>query len=162
MRIQWIVGAAAALAVTAGAQLARGGDGTEVTERLGFMAGCWQGRADGGIIDERWTPAANIMLGATRYLSEGQVTGYEFAVIALDGGETVMTPYPGGVRSEHGFRLERGTGERAVFSAPEHDFPKRIHYGPAGDSLFVRIDGGEGSDQADEWTMGRVDCDPRE
>ena len=159
MRIHWIAGAAAVLAVAAGARLARGGEGHPEVERLEFMAGCWQGRAQSGTIDERWTPAANIMLGATRYLSDGRVTGFELTVIALEGGEIVMTPYPEGVRSQHGFRLEPGTGEPAVFRAPEHDFPKRILYGPAGDSLLVRIDGGEGSDQAAEWKMGRVDCE---
>lgn len=163
MRIQWIAGAAAVLAATAGAQLARGGERTAETERLGFMAGCWQGRAAAGTIDESWTPAANIMLGTTRYVSGGRVTGFEFAVIALEGSEIFMTPYPEGNRSEHTFRLEPETGERAVFAAPEHDFPKRILYSPgAGDSLHVRIDGGEGSNQSAEWTLGRVDCHRQE
>jgi hypothetical protein len=132
-----MAGAAAVAAVTVGSQLVRGGQEYGEVERLGFMAGCWEGRAEGGTIDERWTPAANIMLGTTRYLSGGRVTGFEFAVIAVDaGGEIVMTPY-----------------------GPEHDFPKRILYGFVDDSLSVRIDGGEGSDEAAEWKMGRVDCE---
>lgn len=160
MRIQWKAGAAAVLAVAAGAGLALGGAEEPETERLDFMAGCWQGRAEGGTIDERWTPAANVMLGTTRYLSGGRVTGFEFAVVALVEGEVLMTPYPGGSRSEHDFRLQPDAGERAVFAAPEHDFPKRIQYSAAaGDSLHVRIDGGEGSEHSDEWTLGRVDCD---
>jgi hypothetical protein len=130
-------------------------------ERLAFLAGCWEVREpEGGTIEERWTPAANVMLGTTRYVTDGGVSGFELAVIQLEDGVVVMTPYPGGIRSEHGFRLQPAAGEAAVFAAPEHDFPKRIHYAPAaGDSLRIRIDGGEGSEEAAEWRLGRVDCE---
>ena len=158
-RVPWMACAAAVLVVAGGTRSTRGGEDAAETERLGFMAGCWQGRAEGGTIEERWTPQANVMLGTTRYLSGGRVTGFELAVIEHDGGEVVMTPYPQGNRSEHGFRLEPDTGDRAVFTAPEHDFPKRIQYGLAGGSLVIRIDGGAGSDEAAEWKLDRVDCE---
>lgn len=159
----WVSAAVAiAFAATTGLSLAGDSGEPEGVERLGFMAGCWEGRASAGTIEERWTPAANLMLGTTRYVSGGRVTGFEFALIALDGEDVMLTPFPSGVRSQHGFRLEPGAGERAVFAAPEHDFPKRIIYAAAaGDSLLVRIDGGEGSDQFAEWRMGRMDCDRR-
>jgi hypothetical protein len=153
---------AAALAAKAGLPRAQDLSETEGAHDLGFMAGCWEGKANGGTIEERWTPAANLMLSTTRYVVDGWVTGFEFALISLEGGDVLMAPFPDGVRSEHTFRLESGASGRAVFAAPEHDFPKRIIYAAApGDSLRVRIDGGEGSDQASEWGMGRVDCDRR-
>ena len=159
-RIWWMAGIA--IATTAGSAHAQESHRPEDARDLAFMTGCWEGSASEGTIEERWTPAANLMLGTTRYVVNGRVTGFEFAVISGEGGDISMTPYPEGVRSEHSFRLASGVGERAVFEAPEHDFPKRILYATApGDSLRVRIDGGEGSDQASEWRLGRVDCDRR-
>jgi hypothetical protein len=157
----WVSAAIAiAFAATTGLPLAGDSGEPKAVERLGFIAGCWEGRASVGTIEERWTPAANLMLGTTRYVSGGRVTGFEFTLIALEGEDVMLTPFPSGVRSQHGFRLEPGAGERAVFAAPEHDFPKRIIYAAAaGDSLLVRIDGGEGSDQFGEWRLGRIGCD---
>lgn len=152
---------AVGLALAGVTQGARIGGGALETDRLAFMAGCWEGASGEGRIEERYTPAANVMLGTTRYLRDGLVTGFEFTLIEARDGAVVLTPHPDGIRSAHGFRLQPG-GDRAVFAAPEHDFPKRIAYAPAGpDSLTVRIDGGEGSSEASEWRMGRVDCDRR-
>ena len=162
MRIRWTAAIAIALAATAGLPRAQDVGEPEEVERLGFMAGCWEGTVNGGMIEESWTPAANLMLSTTRYVVDGRVTGFEFALITIEGSDVVMTPFPEGVRSEHGFHLEPGASGQAVFAAPEHDFPKRITYAAAaGDSLRVRIDGGEGSNQASEWKMGRAGCDRR-
>lgn len=130
---------------------------------LAFMAGCWEGPAEGGTVEERYTPpAGDVILGTTRYLRDGRVTGYEFMLIEREGGRVLLIPYPGGRRSEDAFTLTVADGRRAVFEAPEHDFPRRIAYAAAeGDSLVARIDGGEGSEQAAEWRMGRISCDPR-
>jgi hypothetical protein len=155
----WIrMAMAVGLALTGATQGAQVGAPVKI-EELGFMTGCWEGAAGEGRIEERYTPAANVILGTTRYLRDGVVTGFEFTLIEERDGAVVLTPHPDGVRSEHGFRLQPDD-DRAVFAAPEHDFPKRISYAPAGrDSLLVRIDGGEGSSEASEWRMGRMDCD---
>jgi len=130
-------------------------------ERAGFMAGCWRGDFPSGTIEERYTPpAGGLMLGTTRYLKDGRAVQFEFTHIAEEGETVVLTPYPDGMRSEHAFRMTSSAAGRVVFEAPEHDFPKRVAYHKApGDSLIARIDGGEGSDQAMEWRMGRIDCD---
>jgi hypothetical protein len=129
-------------------------------DRVGFMAGCWMGAIENGSIEERYTaPVGGLVLGTTRYLRGGLATQFEFTRIAIEDGAVVLTPYPGGERSEHGFRLALGPAGRAVFAAPEHDFPKRIVYAAvAGDSLVARIDGGEDSAEGYEWRMGRLDC----
>lgn len=145
-------------AASSGAQEARG---PEDLERLRFMTGCWEGRTDAGTLEERYSPPVPyVMTGMTRYVRDGRVTGFEFMLIAAQEGNVVLTPFPDGNRSEHGFRLVSISEERAVFAAPEHDFPKRILYATApGDSLVARVDGEEGSDRSSEWRMGRVDCD---
>jgi len=158
------MGVAIAMAVvsTASALRAQEAPGPAHLEGLSFMAGCWEGRAGAGTIEERYAPPApDLMMGTTRYFRHGRVTGFEFTLVAREDEGVVLTPFPDGNRSEHGFRLESVGDARAVFAAPDHDFPKRIVYAAAaGDSLVARIDGGEGSDRFSEWRMGRVDCDP--
>jgi Domain of unknown function (DUF6265) len=133
----------------------------EAIERVGFMVGCWRGNFLSRTIEERYTPAwGGLILGTTRYLQGDRATNFEFSHIAAEGSTVVLTPYPGGERSEHPFRLSSGESGNAVFEAPEHDFPKRVLYEAApGDSLIARVDGGEGSDDWMEWRMGRIDCD---
>lgn len=152
--------ALALLVVLAAACAATAQDGRSNLEAVAFMSGCWEGtfqsRKGAGVIEERYTdPSENVMLGTTRYMVDGRTTQFELTVIRLsDDGGVLLTPYPGGERSEHSFRMtETGSG-RAVFEAPEHDFPKRIIYERAGDDgLRATIDdGGEGSNAA-SWEM---------
>jgi hypothetical protein len=129
---------------------------------LGFMAGCWRGASDGGgTIEEYYTaPAENLMLGLSRYLRDGRVTGYEFTTIAVRGdSDLVLTPRPSGQEAVD-FRLTRVEPGRAVWSNPAHDFPRVISYGRVGtDSLAARIEGpGRDGTRSEEWRMGRTDC----
>ncbi|MFN2432365.1 MAG: DUF6265 family protein [Gemmatimonadota bacterium] len=132
--------------------------------QLGFMAGCWEGlfevAGQAGVIEEHYTsPSTNLMLGTTRYLVEGAATGFEFSRIERTGTEIVLTPYPRGVASAHGFRLTQAGDDEAVFEAPRHDFPKRIHYRrEPGGALVARIDGGQGSEKSAEWRMTPAAC----
>lgn len=131
---------------------------------VSFLAGCWRGEsASGGtLIEERWTPAGGgVMLGTTRYSREGEVVGWEFAHLGTDGSVILLTPYPGGERSEHSFRWTGGGPGRAVFEAPEHDFPKRITYEVTDEGgLRVSIDGGAGDPEPRSWTLRTVPCSP--
>jgi hypothetical protein len=128
---------------------------------LAFMAGCWRGASgDGTTIEEYYTPpAANLILGVSRYVKGPRVTSYEFATIALEGGEIVLTPRPSGQQPVP-FRLTSLDSTGAVWENPAHDFPRLIAYrrGPA-DSLVARIEGpGRDGTRSHEWRMGRADC----
>ncbi len=130
---------------------------------LAFMAGSWNGTfqagTKGGVIEERYTtPSDNLILGTTRFLLDGRAVDFELTTLrAGEDGVVTLLPYPSGQRSEDGFRLtmvvRTGESVQAVFEAPEHDFPKRVIYRSEGDRLLARIDGGEGSDQAQTWEM---------
>jgi len=126
---------------------------------LGFMAGCWRSEpgARGTVIEERYSPpAANLMLGTTRYLRGDTVVSYEFTRIELNEGSIVLTPYPNGTASV-GFTLTTTAPGSADFENPEHDFPTRILYRRAeAGSLTARIEGPDGRGQA--WTMQPVAC----
>ncbi len=130
---------------------------------LSFMTGCWQGsfqsRSGTGIIEEHYTtPSSNVMLGTTRYLMGERTVQFELTVIREDSSGVWLTPYPGGRRSEHDFRLTHVEDGQALFEAPEHDYPTRIWYTRDGESgLSARIDGGEG-DAGRGWRLLRTDC----
>jgi hypothetical protein len=133
-------------------------------EDLAFMAGCWEGRVSGpeqpAVIEERFTkPSTNVMLGTTRWLSQGRTITYEFTAILQEGADIVMKPYPNGDRSEDDFRLTQLQPLSAVFENPEHDYPKRIIYVAHDDNTLVaRIDGGPRDENPTEWTMKRAAC----
>jgi hypothetical protein len=88
---------------------------------------------------------------------------HEFSRITTDSLGITLLPFPGGKPSEHAFRLTSIESGRALFEAPEHDFPKRIRYSKGADgSLTARIDGGEGDSRVQEWRMRQVSCQPDE
>lgn len=128
---------------------------------LAFMSGCWRGDfAGGAAIEEFYTaPSDNVMLGLSRFMRGARTVQHEFSRITADSTGVFLLPFPGGSPSEHAFRLTELEDGRAVFEAPEHDFPKRVIYWRNADgSNTARIDGGEGSEQAQEWRMRSVAC----
>jgi opacity protein-like surface antigen len=127
---------------------------------LAFMSGCWRGDFAEGTLEEYYTtPSENLILGTSRYLRSGRAVQHEFSRITADSTGIVLLPFPGGLPSEHEFRLTTVDDGTALFEAPEHDFPRRIRYTREADgSLSARIDGGEGSERIQEWHMRAVPC----
>lgn len=175
-RAAWLVPAGllvAGTALGAGADLAGPGavavpgDGLttrgEGLEAVAFMVGCWRGdQGPGGYIDERYGPALeNIMLGTTLFVRDGRAVQHEFTeIVLLDDGRIRMTPYPGGTESSAEFFLSRSDGSSATFEAPEHDYPRRVHYRrTASDRLEAAIDGGVDDAEPRVWAMRRVPCE---
>lgn len=131
-------------------------------EPVSFLTGCWAGTHDGSetVMEERWSPAADgLMLANTRFLRDGEVVGWEFGHLEATGDGIVLTPYPGGERSEHAFHRTGGDRTSVVFEAPEHDYPKRIRYrlDDLG-MLHVAIDGGADDPEPRSWTLGFTPC----
>ena len=128
-----------------------------------FMVGCWQSPpgTSATTIEERYAPpAGGLILGTTRFLRPGARTTFEFSTLAVEEGVLTLTPYPGGVRSPHAFRLTAAAPGRLVFEAPEHDYPKRIIYERiADDGLRARIDAGAEDPDPPVWEMVRVPCE---
>ena len=146
---------------SAGAAAVRS-EGPATLESLRFMAGCWRGLGeDGQTIEEYYTPPTeNLMLGVTRYVREGRVTGFEFSTIARQDTVIVLTPRPEGQRAVP-FQLTRLEARGAVWENPAHDFPTLIAYRRLpGDTLVARIEGpgAAGSRRSAEWRMTRARC----
>jgi hypothetical protein len=138
---------------------AAGAAGKPSLQDLGAFGGCW--RTDGANhTQEIWSaPTSNLMLGLTLFVRDGRAAEYEMTRVEQVGDQVVMTPYPNGRVSEHGFVLTSLRDGEAIFEAPEHDYPKRILYRTNADgSRTARIDGGPQDDGGQEWRFRRVPC----
>lgn len=127
---------------------------------LEFMSGCWRSGEGERYFEEIYTrPTANLMLGLSVYVRDGRAVGHELTRVVAEDGKVVLTPYPDGERSPHGFVLTSLRENEAIFEAPEHDYPKRILYrrNPDG-SRWARIDGGEDDREGQEWRFVATAC----
>jgi len=136
-----------------------GGAQAPALGNLAFMAGCWNGDAGRGrVIAESWTPPTiNVMLGTTRYLAGDRTVSWEFTLIEADSGRITMTPHPRG-QVPTPFRLVRLAPDTVVFENPAHDFPQRIIYRRAADTLIARIEADTPRARGTEWRMTPAAC----
>ena len=128
-------------------------------DQLQWMAGCWRQNAGGRVIDEFWmAPAGGLMLGSGRTVANGRVVEFEFMQIREDAGRLVFTAKPSG-QPEASFPSIRSSSREVVFENPAHDFPQRVIYRIAGDSLTGRIEGMQnGKLRTVDFPMQRVPC----
>jgi len=147
----WLLPAAPPAAPTLDAQEA------PTLAALSFLSGCWAGTMGSLDMREQWSEAeGGVMMGTTRYLREGRVADWEFALIFESPDGVTLLPYPRGSKSEHDFPLVKWD-DHFVFENLEHDFPVRIVYVRDGeDGLSPRIEGRDGD--ARGWSLQRVDC----
>ena len=155
--------AAALLAATAAAAAEPAAPSTVPATTLAgleFMSGCWRSGEGERYFEEVWTrPTANLMLGLSVYVRDGRAVGHEMTRVTAEDGKVVMTPYPDGERSPHGFVLTTLRESEAIFEAPEHDYPKRILYRRNADgSRWARIDGGPEDREGQEWRFVAAPC----
>ncbi|MGZ8337776.1 MAG: DUF6265 family protein [Allosphingosinicella sp.] len=141
---------AAAAAVAAGGAVAQPAAAT--ADDLGWLSGRWES-VDG----ERWTeevwsaPRGGLLIGYSR--SGSGVALREFAFLRIAPGEDGVPVYlasPGG-RPAVPFRLVSRDGTSATFANPAHDFPQRIAYRRAGETMVATISTSDGGD-AMSWT----------
>lgn len=131
-------------------------------EALGWLTGCWEGRSPERTLEEVWMPPrGGSVLGMSRSVGEGRLSGYELLLISEREGEVWYRAYPSGQPSAE-FRATRiGDGVLTVEN-PSHDFPLRIEYRAQGpDSLLAWIDGGpENESRRIEFRFARRACGP--
>src|SRR5690606_30836264 len=93
-----------------------------------WLVGNWRSAQSGQIIEERWlTPAGGAMLGVSRTLKGGAMTGFEFMRLVEREDSLVYIAQPNG-RPPVEFTLARMTENSVTFENPEHDFPRVITY----------------------------------
>lgn len=93
-----------------------------------WLAGVWVGTRRTSSIEERWSPPrGGAMLGVSRTVKGGKMSGFEFLRIVERDGSLVYVAQPGG-RSPTEFVLTELDKTRAAFVNPRHDYPQRIVY----------------------------------
>jgi Tol biopolymer transport system component len=128
---------------------------------LAWLAGCWELRSPQRVTLEMWMPPdANLMLGASRTVSGGEVREFEQLRLAWQGDSLVYTAIPSG-QKETAFRGGAPSDSGFTVANPAHDFPQVIIYRRRGaDSLVARIEGpGQGGNtRGIDFPMKRVGC----
>ena len=116
-------------------------------EDLSWMAGCWESKdaAKQRSIVEQWmAPDGGAMLGMSRTVKAGKMTGYEFLRIVRDDVSVKYVSRPSQNSSDTDFRLLKQSVNEVIFENLQHDFPQRIIYRRDGDKLNARIEGPSG------------------
>ena len=104
-------------------------------------------------------PAGNTLLGMSHTVVGGTTREFEFMrIVQEDDGSIFFVANPSG-QKEALFKLTSVSAHEARFENPEHDFPQRIIYRRAGDSLVGRIEGvSKGKERAIDFPLQRVAC----
>jgi hypothetical protein len=129
-------------------------------DRLSWMAGCWEQRSGGRLVQEQWmAPLGGLMVGMARTVVRDTAREHEFLRIESQAGRPTYLANPSG-QAEAAFGAEVVTDSSVTFANPAHDFPQRIGYRRVGtDSLVARIEGKQGDRvRAIEFPMRRGGC----
>ena len=129
-------------------------------DRAAFLQGCWERRAGNRMVEEQWMrPRGGVMLGMARTVRGDSVAEYEFLRLFERGDKLVYAAHPSG-QPPADFESVSVADGALTFANPAHDFPQRISYRSAGDSLFARIEGKlDGRERGVDFRYARVRCD---
>jgi hypothetical protein len=141
----------------AGAQAA----GPRPTERLNWLAGCWERRKGPTLVEEHWlAPRAGVLMGMGRTVRGDSLREYEFTRIYERGDTLVYAAQPSG-QAPAEFRALPSAERAVTFENPAHDFPQRVIYRAAAgsDSLLARVEGTIGGRvRGNDFNYRRVAC----
>ena len=118
-------------------------------EDLSWMSGRWVDSTT----EECWSrPAGHTMMGYTRTVEEGKTVFFEYLRIEETSEGIFYRASPLG-RGETSFRLTESSPGLAVFSNPEHDFPKTIRYHLVGELVTAEVSDGQ---RTERWQLRRA------
>ncbi len=128
-------------------------------DQAAFMTGCWERRSATRLVEEQWlAPRGGVMLGMSRTVRGDSLVGYEFIRLYERGSQLVYAALPSG-QAPAEFVSTSIADAAITFANPAHDFPQRIIYRRAGDSLYARIEGESGGQvRGVDFRYGRVAC----
>lgn len=108
---------------------------------LAWMSGCWEISRPNRHVVEHWSAVeGGTLIGMSRTVANGKTSEYEFLLIreGTKGLEYVAKPSR---QPEAVFTSTKVAANEVVFENPAHDFPKRILYKRAGDTLTAAVEG---------------------
>jgi hypothetical protein len=131
------------------------------TADVAFLTGCWKLEDKGRVVEEHWmAPAGGSLMGMSRTIVNGKTTEYEFLQIRdlPEGLAYIAKPSN---QPEAKFVATSKTADEIVFENPAHDFPQRIRYRLAGNTLHARIEGTmSGKTRGVDFSYNRTSCSP--
>lgn len=128
------------------------------TDKLGFLAGTWQGDVWGGRFEAYYTtPEGGKVLSYNELVKDGKVVFHEFERFDESRGKLTFFPYPRG-KPATPLTIARLEENRAVFENPKKDFPTRVDYHrKAVDRLVITLSDPHGpSDKVEVFDLKRV------
>ena len=124
--------------------------------KLGWLRGAWAERkADGGWTEEYWTPErGGLMIGAGLTGKGESLRHFEHMRIetAKDGSVAFIAMPGGGAPAR--FALVKQTADEVVFENAGHDYPQRVSYRRAADTVIGAISMLDGS-RSTKWVYRR-------
>lgn len=130
----------------------------KLSDKLKFMAGCWQGQiGPDAMVEEIWTnPSENLLTSTTRYLTKNRATSFEFSKIEARDSTVVFAASNEGKPFDE-YELKTLIDEYVVFENLKKSFPQRIIYRLASDGALIPRNEGEGQASV-ELRFKRVKC----
>lgn len=100
-------------------------------------------------------PLGDAMVGMSRSVRDGRMTGFELLrIVVRDGGLVYIADPSGQARTE--FPATEVSEDILTFENPAHDFPKKIQYRKTGvDSLVANV---EADGRGFQLRMAKVSC----
>jgi hypothetical protein len=131
-------------------------------ERLGWLAGCWEGTlANGASYEEAWlAPLGGTMIGMARMAHAGRTVSFEFIRIAADAeGTLTYFAQPSGSEPTP-FAATHIADSSVTFENDGNEFPQRIIYRlQPPDRLLARIEGQvNGEQRGMDFPLHRARC----
>lgn len=130
-------------------------------EKIKWLLGAWENRADGTLITESWEQKNDSVYIAKGYVVVGTDTvSAETIRLEQKNGSVYYIPTVSGQNEDQPvvFTLTSASDREWVFENPEHDFPQKITYTQVTpDSLVAEISGMvRGKKNAREFSMKRI------
>jgi predicted enzyme related to lactoylglutathione lyase len=141
---------------SAGPWSSRSDTASSPIERLGWMAGYWEGDHEGITMEEVWLePRGGVMLGQHRDTRDGKKAFFEYLRIEERPDGLAYLASPGG-RPPIEFRSIRQSDSLVVFANPNHDYPQQIRYWlDQNGALHARVGGMDAIMPSTEWVWTR-------
>jgi ketosteroid isomerase-like protein len=139
--IQPILRISLLIAVTLVFPLINSAKAAPATPSLDWLSGHWCAEQDTNTIEELWLPPhGGVSVGLGRTLDSERTTGFEyFRIVDLDGVQSFVAQPGGNLPTT--FRRTDGGENWIRFENPDHDFPQRIEYHRAGETLHAEVSG---------------------
>lgn len=119
---------------------------------LDWLAGNWIACNGASLTEERWLGPANGVLVGVNLSRSPANSSFEFFRIAADADGTLAYHAQPGGRPAITFRLAEAKTGKVVFENLQHDFPQRIIYSRAGQTLHARVEATvDGKLEGEQW-----------